>query len=765
MARPLSAVWTVARAGVRRRRLQTVSIALVVALATTTLIFGLGLVTRAGSLFDDAFERAAGAHATARFDPAGVSPGQLAATATAPGVTAAAGPFPVATFPAVGGPGRAFSLVVAGRQDPGGPVDRLSVTAGRWVSAPGEVVLSGSPSAGLGLGAVLSSSGRPELTVVGFATSATGGVGGWVTPAQFETVRPEAYQMLYRFDRAADSPEVQRSLARATAGLPMTGNESYLATRQAFQERFQEMIPFVGVFGLLAVAVSVFIVGNVVSGAVVAGFRHIGVMKSLGFTPGQVTSGYVLMVAVPAAAGCVVGVVAGGAVAARTAAGLAGSFQLPSAGGVSALLAVAAGAGVLALVALAALVPASRAGRLPAVQAISAGTVSRAGRGRGPQRRLARTRLPAPVALGLSLPFARPARTALTLAGLCLGVTAVTMGLGLHQTVMRIGLADTEGHTSVKVGVDPGVPEESRPGQEEVTAFARSLPGTAAVMSQGNLTATIPGLPSQMTVEGYLGDYGPFLGDNLVRGRWFAAPGEVVPAEGFLRLHGLDVGDELVLSAGGTETKVRIVGSFAHPDIDRLMLDAATFPRPGLLSMSAAVSVIVEPGLDPAAYVARANAVMPPGMRARISAPDLGNGAVLSTLFLVFSVVICVAAAIGVVNSVVLSTRERSRDLGVLKAIGMAPGQVVLMMLVSMASLGLAGGVAGVPLGVLAHHAVVDYTGGLLGSGMARSWIDVYSWPLLVPLAAAGALLAVVGAWPPSVRAAAMPTASVLRSE
>ena len=56
---------------------------------------------------------------------------------------------------------------------------------------------------------------------------------------------------------------------------------------------------------------SVLIVANVVSGAVVAGTRRIGVLKSIGFSPGQVVASYVIQVAVPALAGCLAGVIAG----------------------------------------------------------------------------------------------------------------------------------------------------------------------------------------------------------------------------------------------------------------------------------------------------------------------------------------------------------------------------------------------------------------------------------------------------------------------
>ncbi|GAA4063789.1 ABC transporter permease [Actinomadura miaoliensis] len=770
MDRSLSAVRAASRAGVRRRITQTAGIGVVVALSTATLVFGFGLLAASNSLFDDAFQQARGAHATATFDIARVTAHQAAATARANGVTAATGPFRTATLrqarSADGMPVRHDGLVVAGRADPGGPVDRLTVTSGRWARAPGEIVLRGGAAGPFRLGATVTAPGLPSLTVVGFATSVTGGADGWVTPGQIGALKPDGLLMLYRFAHAADSPQVQRSLATATGGLPTLGNESYVTARQSFQEKFKQLIPFVTVFGLLAMTVSVFIIGNVVGGAVVSGYRNIGVMKALGYTPAQVTAVYVLMAAFPALLGCAAGMLAGHLLATGTAENLARSFELPSAGGSLLLLDAAAGVCVMTVVVLAALVPALRAGRLPAVQAISAGIVSRGGRGRRAQRWLVRTRLPVPVGLGLGLPVARPARTALTLAGLCLGVTAVTMGFGLHQTVSKIATADPEGRTSVSVGVPP--PDRGRTGLSEQGVFAllRSQPGTAHAMSHGPVSVRIPGIPSTVTAETYSGDYRPFLGDNLIRGRWFAGRGEVVPTEGFLRLHDLDVGDTLTLRADGApDATVRIVGSFAHADTDRLMLDAASLPGAGVGPRNRPVSVIVTPGTDPADYAARLTRAAPGELFAEVTEPDLAGNAVFNGLFLLFSLIICAAAGLGVLNSVVLGARERSRDLGVLKAIGTAPRQVVLMMVASMAALGVVGGAVGVPLGVLAHHGVVELTGDLLGSGMAASWIHVYTWSLLAPLGCAGLVIAVLGAWPPAGWAAATRTASVLRSE
>jgi putative ABC transport system permease protein len=56
-------------------------------------------------------------------------------------------------------------------------------------------------------------------------------------------------------------------------------------------------VPFVVAFGVIGLAMSVLIVGNVVNGAVVAGYRRIGVLKSLGFTPAQVVAAYVAQAA------------------------------------------------------------------------------------------------------------------------------------------------------------------------------------------------------------------------------------------------------------------------------------------------------------------------------------------------------------------------------------------------------------------------------------------------------------------------------------
>jgi putative ABC transport system permease protein len=54
------------------------------------------------------------------------------------------------------------------------------------------------------------------------------------------------------------------------------------------------------------------------------------------------------------------------------------------------------------------------------------------------------------------------------------------------------------------------------------------------------------------------------------------------------------------------------------------------------------------------------------------------------------TLLIAVVAGLGVLNTVVLQTRERVHDLGVFKAVGMTPGQTIAMVVSTVAAGALA---------------------------------------------------------------------------
>jgi len=286
-----------ARGGLSGRRVQTTVIGLVVLICTAASTLALGLLVDSNAPFDHAFAAHHGSEVTAT---AKASPAQLAATARLPGVTAAAGPFPQTTVtatmlvpppPGQSGPSLPIQqqMTVVGRASPGGPVDDLTLNSGHWATGPGQVVLL---SDGLGAGVAIGTQmtvtgvpGSPHLTVVGTATSITHTAQAWVAPAEIAALRapgtPDLAQMLYRFASAGTTAQVNADSAALRAALPhgsLIGTQSWLTVKAQATGSIAPWVPFIVAFGLIGLVMSVLIVANVVSGAVVAGTRRIGVL-------------------------------------------------------------------------------------------------------------------------------------------------------------------------------------------------------------------------------------------------------------------------------------------------------------------------------------------------------------------------------------------------------------------------------------------------------------------------------------------------------
>ena len=245
---------------------------------------------------------------------------ELAATAKTAGVTALAGPFPEAPvqFEDQGQPFGQYTL--AGRTAPGGPVDDLVLNAGHWADGPGQVVLEGSAADNPNVGSTLTVAGAPGsplLTIVGYANSITNTADGWVTPAEATKLQAalraagqagavqvsgpgsvSSYagaqeQLLFRFASASSYAQLHTDLGTVSRTLPkgaVADSQSWLTAQQNATGNGAIMEPFVVAFALIGLVMAVLIVANVVSGAVVAQYQRIGVLKSIGMTPGQVVA-------------------------------------------------------------------------------------------------------------------------------------------------------------------------------------------------------------------------------------------------------------------------------------------------------------------------------------------------------------------------------------------------------------------------------------------------------------------------------------------
>jgi hypothetical protein len=92
------------------------------------------------------------------------------------------------------------------------------------------------------------------------------------------------------------------------------------------------------------------------------------------------------------------------------------------------------------------------------------------------------------------------------------------------------------------------------------------------------------------------------------------------------------------------------------------------------------------PGASVTAYTADIGRADPQLALVPTSSVNAGAVTVISSATLI-TILLAVVAALGVFNTVALNAREHRRDLGMLKAIGMTPRQVVAMMVTSMAYL------------------------------------------------------------------------------
>ena len=795
--------------GLSGRRVQAAVIGLVALVSTTASTLGLGLLADSNAPFDHAFAVQHGADVTVTVT--GASAAELAATTRLPGVTAAAGPFPgtgvsvtAQVVPSIhvsdGRAGKGTPLEVhqqlalAGRSSPGGPVDDLALTSGHWPAGPGQIVLSSAVGLGVGLGAALTVTGvpgSPQLTVAGIATSVTGTAQGWVTPSEIAALTaagtPQNAQMLYRFAAAGTPAAVTADISAVTGALPpgsVLGAQSWLDARAQAMGSYAPWVPFIVAFGLLGLAMSVLIVINVVSGAVVSGFRRIGVLKSLGFSPPQVVAAYVLQVAVPAVTGCVAGAAAGNLVAVpmlgRTARVYGvGSLAVPF------WVDLVVPLGMLGLVVVTAAAIALRAGRMSAVQAIATGRAPRPGHGYAALRLLGRDPLARllrrPVTIGLAGPFARPTRTLVTLAAVACGVTSVIFGFGLSSSLNRIQ-ADLShaasdqvrvllgGHQGLAILNGQNPASLSLAAQEHAVQSAlHAQPGTRNYVAEADAQVSALGLSDKLALAGFGGD-ASWSGYAMISGHWYSSTGsppQVDVNTAFLNDTGTKVSGQYTLAIGGRHVTVQIAGEIFDPAGGQPEMIGAistlSAVDPGLVPDQ--YKVQVAPGTDLGSYLNTLNHALG---KDYLAEPTASGGTALPAimgLVTALTLVIAVVAGLGVLNTVVLQTRERVHDLGVFKALGMTPRQTIAMVVSTVAGTGLAAGLIAIPAGIALHRSVLPIMGHAVQTSLPPAVLDVYRAPELALLALSGLAIAVAGALAPASWAAGTRPASALRAE
>lgn len=766
-------------ADIRRRKVQTAVVALVVFLSSLTATLALTLLVESDAPFDRAFNQVQGAHLFVTFDSKQVTEAQVRATASVAAVTGAAGPWRMSPASIALPGGRTRVIPVAGRDQAGGAVDRLTLDSGRFVQRLGEVVVSRqlADETGLGLGDTLTpgaDSPLPSLRIVGTATAIGGEAAAWVLPGQLPQLTtaqlPQQYLMAYRLRQASTAAQITAAIDAITQRVPadaVVDTSNYLDVKLNADGTTAVMIPFLLAFSVFALLASAFIIANLVGGAVIAGTREIGIMKSVGFTPAQVVRVYAGQLLIPAGVGCLLGLPAGVLLSQPFLNDTAHAFGLPRtfdlAPGVD-LLGLAA---ILAVVIVTTVLASLQAGRKSAAAAIAAGSAPSSGGGSRLARLAGGLPLPRALSLGLGESFARPVRSAMTVGAILIGVATVTFALGLHDSLTMVASAVTrDRQVQVQVYRDAvGKSQQGGLSEEQATALIASQPGTARFVGVGHADVNVAGAGHPVAVYAYRGD-ASWLGYQLIHGRWFSATGEAVAPTAFFTRTGRHLGDSIAALLYGQPVAIKLVGEIFDQQGDNILLRTGIETLPGRTAVWN-YEIQLRSGSDPSSYAAAIESAGP-GLSARINRENGVDTAFLliNSVLAGLALVLALIAASGVFNTVVLNTREKARDIGILKAIGMTPRQVVAMVLASMAVLGVLGALLGIPAGIALHRNILIVMGQIATStGIPDRFFQVFGAKLLVLTAAAGIAIAILGAMLPAQWAARSRVTEVLQTE
>ncbi len=770
-------VLTKAFADVRRHHLQTLVVFVIAALAITVGAMGGTLLVQTSSPYDHAFAELSGPHLVAVFDARKVTSSQVAATARLASVAAAAGPWVAAEVPfekggthltATASFSQKSTLTVLGRDDPGGNLDRVQIVSGRWVRGPGEIVVTRSFAIGRAIlvGDRITALGtldKSVLTVVGEAVDVDPNPDrAWVASGLVASLNPVdaplSYVMAYRFRVASSRSDIRADLNALEAAVPagaLANYSSYLDFRDSYNFNNSLILTFLLAFVVLAVGAVAVIVANVVTGAVLASYREIGILKAIGFTPRQVVGVFVIQMLLPALAACLVAVPLGALASKPLLDEAAQALSLPPSSPFVPIVDVLVPALGISLIAAAAALPALRAGRMNPVDAITTGT---APLGRYTKRRIGRWWFPGQLVLGAGDAFARPVRGGLTAVAILVGVATLVFANGLYSAILKFNDLFAQPNFQVTVSRLGGY---SDPATIEVL---QRQPETNLIVGVRQFAAAVPGQPDPVPGTIFSGR-SEQLGYRIAEGRWFAKSNEALLGVVFNPYH-WRVGQEVAVRVEAENVRLRIVGTCYC--FWTLGIDWSTYAAVAPNAQPVDYLVQLRPGTNVDAYVTRVSAAQPDFLfpEAISSGTGLNIEAILDAMVAALALILGAIAGLGVFNTLLLTTRERVRDIAILKALGMTPGQVTAMVTASAGVLGLVGALLGIPAGIGLYRYLIDAMARLAGFSISSdTFASAIDPEHLLLVALAGVLVALLGAILPARWAARTSVVNVLNLE
>lgn len=319
-----------------------------------------------------------------------------------------------------------------------------------------------------------------------------------------------------------------------------------------------------------------------------------------------------------------------------------------------------------------------------------------------------------------------PRRTTSTAAALMIGLSLVTSASVLAASTKRL-IADAVDHSSradfylqprgQSEGVPPDVVRELAD-QPDVAAVTEVRSGDAVINGAGQTVAAIDPVAAEHLV------------DLDIRAGSLAAlarDDRLLVHTAVARQQGWHVGSAVSIAFPGRGARpFAIVGTFADKRLfgSDYVVSLQTYDRHFDIQSNDVVMVRAAPDTDPAALAPVIRRVVKPypnvqvddtsSFKRRLSdVVDQMLGVV--TALLVLTIVV---ALLGIINTLALSVAERTREIGLLRAVGMLPRQVRTMVRWESVIVAVLGGLVGVVVGIGLGAALVGVVAGETGGPM-----------------------------------------------
>lgn len=359
--------------------------------------------------------------------------------------------------------------------------------------------------------------------------------------------------------------------------------------------------------------------------------------------------------------------------------------------------------------------------------------------------------------------FRQRVRSGLAVLGIALGITTV-VALG----VVTGGLKSSMGALLRAGGADFVVAQEGASDLSFSTIREAELAALEARPDVGRVVGALLEV-TKLESRPYFFLFGlersalPQLGFTIVEGRGLGEGADEL-------VLGVAAADHLDLGPGDAVTlgkhRYEVVGIYRTGEklrdegaVGQLDTVRAIARKPGLVTLA---YVTVAPGRDPDAVAAAVEREVPQvttiSSIGDVSKVDQGVE-IMDAANLAISLLAVGIGAIGVMNTMVMSVYERTREIGILRAVGWRGSRILRMVVLESLLLCVLAAGVGIVAGVLASRAL------LLVPAISAFLTPVYSADVFLRAIAIGVVVALAGAAYPAVRAVRLSPMEALRYE